>query len=690
MDASLTHTSTIWARAVVVMFFACMASLAADTATASHDASATASARLPVKLGLRQYVSVADRGVELIVTSRARVQCHLIVRAKDAKERFRPVVTNRKGRVRLRWAVSSKSPTGTWRFAARCKKILRRGKRRVVVRRGAARARGFVFTSGGEGKRLYGPSTGRLFAGGTVRTREERRRYGFSSRTAIRSASASARRNPFPFGECTWYAHERRPDVGWAVLSFGYADAHTWDERAKAKGFPVSSRPAAGTLAVWESQQNGAHGPGHVAYVTRVLPGGRVRVSDYNWVGIHAPGSHVVSIAGLDFIYRKGQHPGKPKPKPPADSDGDGIPDGTDVCPTLPGTGSGCPTIQTQRARGNFDGSGGEDLAIAHRRSDGGLNLWVAPSRGSAFGAPESWSAGPPGFDFASMKLVAGDFNDDGRDDVVAMHKRSSNGGVNLWFFRSTGTSFAAPVLWHSNPSGFSYNWLKGVPGDFDNDGRDDLAIVHKRSNGGLNIWVFHSTGSSFSSPAAWSTNPPGFGYDISRVTAGNFDGSGGDDILAIHKRTSDGGINLWLFSSNGSSFGPPTLWNSNPPGFSYDRLGGHSADFDGDGREDLVIAHKRVSNGGVNLWFFRSTGSGFASPALWMGNPSGFLYSKSRYVPADVNNDGLADLIIVHLRASDGGLNAHVLKSSGYSFGAPTPWLTNPAGFVFNLSSPL
>jgi CHAP domain len=60
-------------------------------------------------------------------------------------------------------------------------------------------------------------------------------------------------------------------------------------------------------------------------------------------------------------------------PPPPPDTDGDGIPDSTDVCPTIPGpvNNRGCPNFES-KVTGDFNGDGKQDIAAFY--SFGGCN----------------------------------------------------------------------------------------------------------------------------------------------------------------------------------------------------------------------------------------------------------------------------------------------------------------------------
>jgi surface antigen len=81
------------------------------------------------------------------------------------------------------------------------------------------------------------------------------------------------------FGQCTWWAHYKRPDEN---LS-GIGDAWNWANGARARGYTVTSTPAANSTIVFAPGVQGASSLGHVAHVEQVLTGGWVLISEMNF-----------------------------------------------------------------------------------------------------------------------------------------------------------------------------------------------------------------------------------------------------------------------------------------------------------------------------------------------------------------------------------------------------------------------
>lgn len=121
---------------------------------------------------------------------------------------------------------------------------------------------------------------------------------GYSTVNAqIARASAG---NRYAFGNCTWYAYERRMQLGRPVGSF-WGNAATWAMYARSAGYVVDNSPSVGAV-----MQNGG-GYGHVAIVESIGSDGSITLSEMNYAGnFNRVTSRTVSAgtaAGFTFIH---------------------------------------------------------------------------------------------------------------------------------------------------------------------------------------------------------------------------------------------------------------------------------------------------------------------------------------------------------------------------------------------------
>lgn len=126
---------------------------------------------------------------------------------------------------------------------------------------------------------------------------------GFNPNHAVgRSAS-----NTYPWGQCTWYAYQRRTELGLPVGgSFG--NGGQWASSASALGYWVDSTPRhVGDVVVFQPGQQGADSYyGHVAVVEKINADGSIEISESNvkGLGVISSRSFTAAEAGsLQYIH---------------------------------------------------------------------------------------------------------------------------------------------------------------------------------------------------------------------------------------------------------------------------------------------------------------------------------------------------------------------------------------------------
>jgi hypothetical protein len=330
------------------------------------------------------------------------------------------------------------------------------------------------------------------------------------------------------------------------------------------------------------------------------------------------------------------------------------------------------------------------------------------PSTLSSFGAASSWG-GAGGFG-SHVPWAAGDFNNDGLTDIAEIE--SAAGMSRIVVRTSYGSGLNLQRIWADRAGKFEYarQWL---PGDYNHDGRDDLAVAW-RDGDRVTISVFPSTGLAFSDVEHWATQDNPWDWNA-RWTVGDFDNDGRADIASI---SNDEGFNtITVRLSGGSSF-TTQQWATRQGAFSYSTkwLAG---DFTGDGRTDLVAIRKDGSTTVAQV--FVSTGGAFSAPIQWasfvdgtvppppvqgtlVADPSTGIFStarqittgttgtggtippdppavdSSRWTAGDFNDDGRYDLASV---TNNGGTNViTVLKSTGSSFTSAN-WSSSAGSYV-------
>ena len=165
------------------------------------------------------------------------------------------------------------------------------------------------------------------------------------------------------------------------------------------------------------------------------------------------------------------------------------------------------------------------------------------------------------------ISTLSGDFNGDQKDDVATVNYLGF-GQTRIKVALSNGNSFSTQSTWlDTGPAMFDSTLIKGrvVSGDFNGDGKDDIASMMDYGQQNMKIFVWVSTGSGFISQT-WldSTTPMSYNANLvtGRMVAGDFDGNGKEDLSGTHDYTSH--VRQFVWKSNGSSFVAFQTWLSN------------------------------------------------------------------------------------------------------------------------------
>jgi len=249
---------------------------------------------------------------------------------------------------------------------------------------------------------------------------------------------------------------------------------------------------------------------------------------------------------------------------------------------------------------------------------DGTVRLFNLGSDGNQFRS--EWTQLSAGtWKLTDARPVAGDFDGDGIDDVVAVVDDRA-GGWKAWLFRSDGTQFAAPALWRTQAAG-TYTWAgsRTLAGDVTGDGKADLVIAHSTGATQTAIRVHTSTGTSFGAPTQWWAGTD-WTSSSARYVAADIDGDSDTDLIAQYDL--GGNTQMRVFTSSGSAFtlGTTPWWDSDTgsaDGWEPRKVLHLTAgDFDANGDVDLGAVIDCCEPGVRELWTFPRSGNAFGQVA--------------------------------------------------------------------------
>lgn len=242
---------------------------------------------------------------------------------------------------------------------------------------------------------------------------------------------------------------------------------------------------------------------------------------------------------------------------------------------------------------------------------------------------------------FGQIAFAAGDFNHDGKPDLAIVDQFSST--ITILTKNDAGFFIPAPT---SIPAA---NVTGVAAGDFNGDGWDDLALL---DNNGSHISLYLNNHANSFTVSQNST-----AITANSIKTADYNNDGCSDLLVINSFGKS--VSILLGQSNGSFTSGPSVT------LATSLQSAAMADFDADGIKDLAVVR---SNGSV--YILPGTVGGTFGPQLALGSAPAAIDSAV----ADFNKDGKPDLVI----ATSGGM-----------FGSDFPLFLNTTTHLWSASYP-
>ena len=317
-------------------------------------------------------------------------------------------------------------------------------------------------------------------------------------------------------------------------------------------------------------------------------------------------------------------------------------------------------------ASGDFNGDGIPDFVVSGCCNSAlGISVFLSRADGSLM----------PGVNYGSggnlRSLVVADFNGDGKPDIAAVDQNlglvNVFTGVGDGTFTLGSTTFATDTS-AKNPYGI-------VAGDFNHDGKIDLAVVN---GNGPDVGILLGAGDgTFSAPTTYALSQYADG-----ITAADLNGDGYLDlVIPLDANPSNGVAILLGKTDNTGTFNAEADVAAGSASNFIPAVG----DLNGDGKADLAFTTSDSTNGqGVVVALGHGDGT-FAAPILYPTTlqDTNLSFPYPAYVKmTDLDGDGNLDLIVTN---AEYGTVATLFGAGDGTFSAPTEYASG--GYAFGLA---
>lgn len=222
----------------------------------------------------------------------------------------------------------------------------------------------------------------------------------------------------------------------------------------------------------------------------------------------------------------------------------------------------------TAAASGDLNGDGKLDLLVLTPNFGSGATMATLLGNGDGtFQAPVTYSVP------VAPYLVLGDFNGDGKPDIAV----SGGGQVSVLINNGDGT-FKSPVNYS-----VSGNIQALAAADLNGDGKLDLVVPTGGTSASISVLLGNGDG-TFRNPLQYTSNLLSI-YSTS-IAIGDFNGDGKPDLALTNSESPGNAVAIVLGNGDGTFQYPPLLYSAGllPAGLV-------SLDVNGDGKPDLAVA---------------------------------------------------------------------------------------------------
>lgn len=269
--------------------------------------------------------------------------------------------------------------------------------------------------------------------------------------------------------------------------------------------------------------------------------------------------------------------------------------------------------IENRLTYGDYDGNGKDEAIGFYDYGSANTAVHLFYEEGGKYDVKSIWSSGANNFNANSItnKIVSGDFNGDKRDEVLTLYDYKNGTAALFQFSLNDNREVNFKTVW--NASGFvADNVVAMVAGDFDKDGKDEALIFYDYGNNVTAVFELNiNSDGTFTSKKVYEATQFAGSQIKNKTVAGDYNGDGKDEVAMFYDYGNATTRILSLVNNNGN-YSLTETWFSNS--FNATSINNKVVSTKNKSGADQIVALYDYGNNNTGIFNFKMENNSFKS----------------------------------------------------------------------------